>query len=108
MSFAATAIRGLSAAAFLGAGGMKLWGNPKMAENFERWGFPSWFMTSVGAAEVAGGVGLLLPQTRFFAAAGLILVMLSAAGTHMGHEEYAESVSALVLTALLAVLLMTP
>jgi putative oxidoreductase len=106
MSIALSATKALLAAAFLGAGGMKLSGNPKMAGNFARWGFLSWFMTLVGAAEVAGGIGLLVPQTRTFAAAGLILVMVGAAGTHLGHEEYAESAPALILTALLAAVLL--
>jgi putative oxidoreductase len=105
MSIALTALKGLLAVAFLGAGGMKLSGNPKMAGNFERWGFPSWFMTLIGAAEVAGAIGLFLPQTGSFAAAGLILVMLGAAGTHLGHKEYGESAPAFVLMLLLIAVL---
>jgi uncharacterized membrane protein YphA (DoxX/SURF4 family) len=100
MNAAAWVVKGLSAAAFLGAGGAKLAGNPKMAANFARWGYPRWFMTFVGAAEVAGAIGVLVPETRVLAAAGLLLLMLGGAGTHLRHREFAASVPALLLTAM--------
>jgi uncharacterized membrane protein YphA (DoxX/SURF4 family) len=105
MNVALWALKGLLAAAFLGAGGAKLAGNPKMKANFSGWGFPAWFMTFVGAAEAAGGIGLLVPQTRAAAAAGLILLMLGAAGTHLRHREYGASAPALILAALAAAVL---
>jgi putative oxidoreductase len=98
-------VKGLLAAAFLGAGGAKLAGNPKMKANFAGWGFPAWFVVFVGAAEVSGAIGLLAPQTRFLAAAGLLVLMIGAAGTHLRHREYGPAVPALILAALLGVVL---
>jgi uncharacterized membrane protein len=101
MKIALWVVKGLLAAAFLGAGGAKLAGNAKMAENFSRWGFPRWFMPLIGFVEVAGAFGLLVPQTAVLACAGLIIVMVSAVGTHLGNREYGASVPALFLLALL-------
>jgi uncharacterized membrane protein YphA (DoxX/SURF4 family) len=105
VSAAAWVLRGLLACAFLGAGGAKLAGNAGMAANFARWGFPRWFMTCVGAAEVLGGLGLAVPAAANAAAAGLVLLMVGAAATHLRHREYAASVPALALLALLGALL---
>lgn len=63
-----------------------------------------------GLAEIAGGFGLLLPSlTRIrpmltpLAGAGLILVMISAAIWHASRGEVQNSVTNLVVVALLAV-----
>ena len=44
---------------------------------------PAGFMKLVGALELAGGVGLLLPRTRKLAALGLVGLMIGAVGTHI-------------------------
>ena len=44
---------------------------------------PTGFMKLVGALELAGGVGLLLPRTRKLAALGLVGLMIGAVGTHI-------------------------
>ena len=105
MNAALWGLKGLLAAAFLGAGGSKLAGVPKLKENFARWGFPGWFRSFVGAAEIAGGLGLLVAQTRAAAAACLAVLMAGAAATHLKHREYGPAVPAALLLALLVVVL---
>ena len=87
----------LLAAAFLMAGGMKL-SVPieQLAANMP-WvsGAMGPFVRWIGAAEVAGALGLILPaatriQPRLtvLAAAGLVLLMLGAAATHVARGEF--------------------
>lgn len=84
--------QGLAAFAFLGAGATKL--STPIAELATKmpWvtHFPELAVRAIGAAELAGALGLVLPsalriQPRLtpLAAAGLVLVMLGAAGTHV-------------------------
>jgi uncharacterized membrane protein len=69
---------------------------------------PEWLHYASGAAEILGGLGLILPGlTRIrteltpFAAAGLALVMLAAAAWHIPRGEVQNVVSNLVLVILL-------
>jgi uncharacterized membrane protein YphA (DoxX/SURF4 family) len=71
-------------------------------EQFEAWGLPAWARFPVGLAEVAGAIGLLIPRTRFYAAAGLTAVMGGAVLTHLRIEEYAPSLVPLTLGLLTA------
>src|SRR5262245_48093242 len=78
-------LRGLCAFTALGylaieAG--KLAHDAEMREFFIGSGYPVWTMYAVMAAEVLGAIGLLVPRTRFPAAAVLSLLMLGAIGTH--------------------------
>jgi hypothetical protein len=73
----------LLAALFLFAGGMKLVAPPEMLAGPVA--FPVWFLRFIGAAEVFGAVGLILPemlkikrQLTPLAAAGLIIIMCGA------------------------------
>lgn len=75
------------AAMFIMAGGTKLAGLPMHVEHFQKWGYPDWFRILIGIAEVAGGVGLLIPRVASFAAAGLAAIMLGAVYTHLAHDE---------------------
>lgn len=52
---------------------------------FQAWGYPLWFMVTIGCVEVMGAAALLV--RRFAAAAALVLaaVMLGAAGTLIAH-----------------------
>ena len=62
--------------------------NPELwATWFESWGYPGWFMTLVGAAEVLGGLSLLIPKTAPYGAAGLIIIMLGALFTVVTNES---------------------
>ena len=101
----------LLAAVFLMAGGMKL-SMPvdQLAANMP-WvsGALGPFVRFIGAAEVAGALGLVLPSaTRIkpsltvLAAAGLALLMLGGAATHIARGELGAFAVPLVLAALSA------
>jgi uncharacterized membrane protein YphA (DoxX/SURF4 family) len=71
-------------------------------EQFEAWGLPAWARFPVGLLEVAGAIGLLMPRTRFYAAAGLTAVMGGAVLTHLRIGEFAFAVVPLGLGLLTA------
>ena len=88
----------LLAIAFLGAGLWKLSGAEMMVGNFERFGYPLWFMYFVGLAEVAGAIGLFVQRTAFYAAACLGILMLGAVGTRfLLNDSFGLIVPAIVL-----------
>lgn len=76
-------LQALLAFAFVGAGYMKLTASAEMVKNFTAMGFPLWFMYFIGAAEVAGGIGLLVPRFTRLAALGLIIIMVGAVALHL-------------------------
>ena len=55
---------------------------------FTKWGIPLWMMHFIGASEVAGIIGLLVPRTRPAAAFALFLLMIGGLVTHLTHGEY--------------------
>ena len=55
---------------------------------FTSWGIPMWLMHFIGASELAGVIGLLIPRTRLAAAFGLFLMMIGGLVTHLTHGEY--------------------
>lgn len=59
--------------------GPKLIGHESAAEGFDLIGWGDWFMYAIGALELAGGVGLLVPRLAGLAAIGLSLLMIGAA-----------------------------
>ena len=78
----------LAAILFLLEGITKLAEHPSQVEAFARWGYPTWFMYVVGAAETAGGLALLLPRTSWMAAIALCGLMVGAATTHIRFGEW--------------------
>ena len=88
---------------FLLSGVQKLMGEAEVAANFERWGYPDWFLMVTGVLELLGGIGLLIPMTAGLAASGLVLLMLGAAWTHISSNEGFVAVVPLSFLALLAV-----
>ena len=68
---------------FLGAGASKLFGEPAMVTMFADIGAGQWLRYAVGALEIAGGVGVLVPRLSTVAAAGLALLMVGAAATKL-------------------------
>lgn len=64
---------------FLGA---KMW-----ASRFEGWGYPDGFSYVIGGLEVLFGLALLVPKAAGIGAAGLIVIMMGAVGTHVLHGE---------------------
>jgi putative oxidoreductase len=92
-------VSGLLSVLFLFAGGTKLLARPEVLETFTRYGHGDAFRLFVGAAEIAGAIGLWLPRLEFWAALGLIAIMLGAIYTHVtnGEAMFGPLVIALVL-----------
>ncbi len=76
-------LSGLSAVAFLAAGGSKLAGAPAMVAVFDKVGLGQWFRYVTGILEVAGAIGLLVPRYAFYAAVLLTIVMVGAIASHL-------------------------
>ena len=57
-------------------------------EFFTKWGIPLWMMHFIGASELAGAIGLLVPRARPAAAFALFLLMIGGLVTHLTHGEY--------------------
>jgi uncharacterized membrane protein YphA (DoxX/SURF4 family) len=100
----------LLALAFLASGGSKLANATastglRFDQQFVAWGYPAWARFPVGIAEVLGAAALLVPRARFYAAAGLTVLMAGATVTHLrvGEVAYAPVPLALgLLTAAVA------
>jgi len=78
---------GLLTALYLFTGFLKVSGNPAAVEGFTKYGYSDGFRLFIGASELAGAVGLWLPKLSFWAAAGLIVIMLGAVYTHVTNAE---------------------
>jgi putative oxidoreductase len=98
------------AIAFLFAGVTKLEGPSAMrwAERFAQWGYPAHASYVVGAFEILGGVGVLIPGWRRAAAAILVALMIGALCTHAVHAEFRRLIPPLVLGGLAFLLCSSP
>jgi uncharacterized membrane protein len=67
---------------FAGGGFLKLTGTPEMVDLFADVGAGQWLRYAVGALEIAGAAGLLVPALSGLAAAGLAALMVGAAVTN--------------------------
>ncbi|MBI3783364.1 MAG: DoxX family protein [Deltaproteobacteria bacterium] len=72
---------------FVFTGSGKVLGMEEMLKAFEHFGYPSWFRLFIGAAELAGAIGLLRLPLAQYAAAGLMIIMAGAVWTHIGVGE---------------------
>ncbi len=97
-------ITGLVALTFVVTGGGKLGDVAPSPANFTRWGYSMAFMHAIGAAELLGGLLLLVPRVAALVAVALIGVMLGALRTGVVHGEVPHIVLPLVLIGLLAVI----
>ncbi len=110
MTYALWIVQGLLALLFLYAGGMKL--VLPIEEMTQQMELPGWFLRFIGVCEVLGALGLVLPGLARvrqgltpLAAAGLAVVLLLAALTHLRRREpgtVAFNAVLLVLVALVA------
>lgn len=91
----------LLALPMIGAGGAKLAGVPQLHESFATMGLPAWFGYFIGVAEVAGGIGVLIPRLSALAAGCLIPIMCGAAYFHISYSV-PSPVPAFVFLALIA------
>ena len=98
------------AMAFLFAGVTKLEGPSAMrwAERFAQWGYPANAHSVVGAFEILGGVGVLIPRWRRAAAAILVALMIGALCTHAVQAEFTRLIPPLVLGGLAFLLYSSP
>lgn len=90
--------------AFLGAALPKLMGKPEMVHNFERWGYPGWFLPVTGTVETLGALMLLVPRARFYGAMMLCCTMVGAILTHLRAGEMSWLPPPIVLLTLSAIL----
>ncbi|GGC56302.1 DoxX family protein [Hoyosella rhizosphaerae] len=79
----------LLAALFIFSGVVKLIGDPEQVEGFEELGWGQWFRYFIGALELAGGIGLLIPVLAALAALGLAAIMVGAIFVHLADEAHA-------------------
>ncbi len=85
--------------AVIAAGSFKLMGTEEMHASFGMMGLPAWFGYFIGAAEVAGGIGLYIRRTSAWAAAGLLIIFLGAIYFHIAYAV-PSAVPAVVLSGL--------
>jgi putative oxidoreductase len=89
----------LLAAAMFGPGSQKFT-SPTWQRMFRTWGFPDGFYIVIGAIEVVGGIGLLIPKVASYCAIVLSVVMLGASATQVlrgGRNGVGEVVLATLL-----------
>ena len=72
------ALRALLAVVFAMAGLAKVFGDAAMVEMFATIGVGQWFRYVVGALEISGAVGVLIPRLSGPAALGLVCLMVGA------------------------------
>jgi putative oxidoreductase len=92
------------AAVFLMAAYRKLSGDPLPVATFEALGLGQWFRVLTGALEGVGAAGLLIPRLSAIAAAGLAMIMVGAAATHVFLIGGSALPAIVLLLALLGVL----
>ena len=73
----------LLALQFAMAGLAKVGGDPAMVEMFTTIGIGQWFRYMVGALELFGAIGVLVPRTSGLAALGLVCLMTGAILTNL-------------------------
>jgi putative oxidoreductase len=83
LSIALWALQALLALEFVMAGSAKVFGDPAMVEMFATIGIGQWFRCLVGALEIAGAVGVLVPRLSGLAALGLLCLMVGATLTNL-------------------------
>lgn len=80
--------------------GMQKFTSPVWERMFRTWGFPDHFYLVIGAIEVVGGIGLLIPRFASLSALPLMVVMAGAAVTQLtrgGRNGFGEMMFCLLL-----------
>ena len=83
MNIALWVLQILLALQFAMAGLAKVGGDPAMVEMFATIGIGQWFRYAVGALEISGAVGVLVPRLSGLAALGLVCLMAGATLTNL-------------------------
>ena len=102
-------LQALLAAMFIYGGGQKLLNLDGTMTMFGSMGMPGWLGGFIGAAELLGGIGLLVPRTVRPAAMGLLIIMVGAVFMHAtkipgGLAKGGPAIVALLLLVLMLVL----
>jgi putative oxidoreductase len=95
-------VSGLLAIVMVGPG-MQKFTSPVWERMFRAWGYPDGFYLVIGAIEVIGGIGLLIPRVAFYSAATLSVVMIGAAVTQIT-QGGRNGVGEIVFATLLAII----
>ena len=77
------ALQGTLAGIFAFTAWRKFTAHPIPVETVEALGTGQWLRLAIGAAELAGAIGLMIPRLAWIAATCLALLMLGAVGTHL-------------------------
>lgn len=80
----------------------KLTSNPQMIQNFENWGYPSWFYLVIGILELAGAILLFVPKMTLYAVIGLAIIMIGAVVTHLIHDSIHDILGPVIYLVLLS------
>ena len=81
--------------------GMQKFTSPTWERIFRNWGYPYHFYLVIGAIEVAGGIGLLIPKVATPSALVLAVVMVGAAITQIRSGSGRNGVGEMVFCLLL-------
>ncbi|MBF9047801.1 DoxX family membrane protein [Rhodobacterales bacterium LSUCC0031] len=103
-TYALFGIKALLSAAFLAAGGAKLYGVAMMVGTFDMIGVGQWFRYLTGVIEVGAAILLWVPGLRALAAGALVVTMIGAIIAHLAILG-PSSVPAAILGALAALIL---
>jgi len=104
LRIAILAARALLVLTFLMAGGLKIYGLPRLVVEFQQIGLGDWFRYLTGTLEIAGAVSLMIPGAIAVGAALLGCVMIGAIATHVfifGDSALAASVLLVLCLAVL-------
>ena len=75
------------------AGTVKVFRAKPMVEQFKEFGLPDFMVVVVGALEVLGAIGLLIPSLTLYAAIGLALLMIGAVYNHLKMKHNAQTIA---------------
>lgn len=105
-------LQALLAVVFLASGVVKLVRPKEKLQSQMAWveDFPSWAVKLIGAVEIVGAAGLILPALLHtavvltpLAAVGLLILMIGAVVTHLRRHEFGPAVGTVVLGVLAAI-----
>lgn len=97
MKYVTWALMAIVSLVMIGASFTKLTGAEMVMMSFATLGLPAWFGTFIGAAEVAGGIGIWHRKTSALAATGLAIIMIGAVYYHVMHTPVTEATPAFVM-----------
>lgn len=98
---------GLTSLAFVAAGTAKLMGVEQLHMSFGIMGLPVWFGYFIGGCELLGGLALWLRKLSFYAATGLLGIMVGAIYFHLRFDAVANAIPAIILSGLLISIIIT-